>query len=142
MTMDEKDMFEVFGDEDPRQYADEARERWGETDAYKVSARRAASHSKEDWLRIKAEQEAIEAGLAAAMHAGLPADSPEAMALAERARLAIDQAFYPCSHEMHVELGSMCVSDPRFMKHYDERSPGLAHYVCDAIAANASAKGA
>ena len=141
VTMDEKDMFEVFGDEDPTQYEEEARERWGDTDAYKESTRRTKSYTKEDWLRIKADQEAVEAGLAEAMAAGLAPGSPEAMALAERARLGIDQAFYPCSHEMHRNLGAMYVADPRFAKHYDDRAPGLARYACDAIVANAVAHG-
>ena len=141
IAMDEKDLFDVFGDEDPAQYEDEARERWGDTDAFKESRRRAKSYSKEDRLRIKADQDAVEAEFAEAMLAGRAPDSPEAMALAERARLGIDQAFYPCSHEMHRDLGTMYVADPRFAKHYDDRAPGLARYVCDAIVANAAAHG-
>ena len=43
-----------------------------------------------------------------------PDASPEAMALAERARLHIDRWFYPCSHAMHEGLGRMYVQDPRF----------------------------
>jgi len=141
ITMDEKDLFEVFGDEDPTQYEDEARERWGDTDAYKESRRQAKDYSKEDWLRIKVEQDALEAEFAAAMAAGDGPDSPAAMALAERARLGIDQSFYPCSHEMHAGLGRMYIADPRFAKHYNDRAVGLAHYVCDAILANAEAHG-
>jgi DNA-binding transcriptional MerR regulator len=141
IAMDEKDLFEVFGDEDPTQYEEEARERWGDTDAYHESSRRTKGYTKEDWLRIKAEQQAVEADFAAAMRVGLPADGPEATALAERARLGIDRAFYPCSHEMHRNLGAMYVADPRFAKHYDDRAPGLAQYVCDAIEANAAAHG-
>ena len=142
IAMDEKDMFEVFGEDDPRQYEDEGRERWGETDAYKESTRRAKSYTKDDWKRIKARQEEIEAGLAEAMRMGLPADGPEAVALAEQARLAIDESFYPCSWEMHANLGRMYIADARFAAHYDDREQGLAQYVCDAIVANASAHGA
>src|SRR3954467_11954744 len=63
LTPEEK--FEVFGDHDPDQHADEARDRWGETDAYRQSAQRTASYSKDDWLRIKAEGGASPSGLAA-----------------------------------------------------------------------------
>jgi hypothetical protein len=38
---------------------------------------------------------------------------------------------------MHRNLGEMYVADPRFAKHYEDRAPGLATYVRDAIAANA-----
>ena len=34
------EMLEVFGDDDPSQYAEETEERWGETDAYKQSQAR------------------------------------------------------------------------------------------------------
>lgn len=118
-------------------YADEARERWGNTDAYKESARRTKQYKPEDWARIKAESEAVEAGMAEALLAGEPADGAKAMELAERARLHIDRWFYPCSHRMHVGLADMYMADARFTAHYEERAPGLAAFVAAAIKANA-----
>jgi hypothetical protein len=56
----------------------------------------------------------------------------------EKHRLHIDRWFYPCSRAMHVSLGEMYVSDPRFAEHYDKQRPGLAQFVCDAIRANAA----
>jgi MerR family transcriptional regulator, thiopeptide resistance regulator len=135
IAMDEKDMFEVFGDFDPKQYEDEARERWGQTEAYKESARRVAKMTKEDWIRIKAEGEAIEAGLAQAMAEGKPVDDPEVQALVERHWSQIDSNFYPCSLEVYEGLADMYVADPRFTAHYDERAEGLAAYVHDAMKA-------
>ncbi len=137
VTMNDGEMFEVLGDFDPKQHEDEARERWGDTDAYKESARRSARYNKEDWKRIKAEQDEIVEAFASAMVAGLAPDTDEAMDIAERHRLGIDGNFYPCSNEMHVNLGRMYVADPRFTKHYEDRAPGLARYVCEAIEANA-----
>jgi len=137
-TMDDKDMFEVFGDFDPKQYEQEARDRWGSTEAYKESTRRAKLYTKDDWKRIKAEQEQVTHAFADAMGRGLPADSPEVMDIAEQHRLQIDRRFYPCSYEMHVGLGKMYVADPRFARNYDDLRPGLAQYVCDAIVANAA----
>jgi MerR family transcriptional regulator, thiopeptide resistance regulator len=130
-------MLEVFGDHDPTEHADEVRERWGETDAYRQSRQRTSSYGKDDWLRIKAEQEAIEARLAAAMAAGLPADGPEAMDAAEAHRRQIGN-FYACSSEMHVGLAEMYLADPRFTAHYEQRASGLAQYVHDAIRANSA----
>ena len=74
--------------------------------------------------------------LAACLLAGEPSDGARARAAAERHRLHIDRWFYPCSHEMHAGLGDMYVADPRFAAHYDDRAPGLAEYVRDAIIAN------
>lgn len=132
------EMFEVFGDHDPTQYAAEVEERWGDTDAYRESTRRTSSYTKEDWLRVKGEQEASGLRLVAALQGGHAPDSEVAMDAAEEARLVIDRNFYPCSHEMHVNLGQMYVADPRFTATYEAMAPGLAQYVCDAIQANAA----
>lgn len=118
-------------------YAGEARERWGHTDAYKESARRTKRYKPDDWAKIKAEGEAVEAALAALLRAGEPADGVQAMDQAERARLHIDRWFYPCSHRMHVGLADMYTADARFTAHYEERAPGLAAFVATAIRANA-----
>jgi DNA-binding transcriptional MerR regulator len=132
-----QEMFEVFGEEDPTQHAAEAEERWGDTEAYRESQRRTSRYTKADWLRVKAEGEAVEARLRAVMTQGLPATSEEAMDAAEAHRLHIDGSFYPCSHAMHRGLADMYLADPRFTAHYDDQAPGLAQYVHDAIHANA-----
>jgi len=136
MTNDE--MLGVFGDFDPAEYADEVEERWGESDAYKESARRTARYTKTDWARFKAESEQIGADTVALMEAGVPADDPRAMDLAEQARLQIDRWFYPCSREMHVNLAEMYLSDPRFTATYEKIHEGMARYWHDAILANAA----
>jgi DNA-binding transcriptional MerR regulator len=132
-----EEMLEVFGEHDPTQYADEVQERWGDTEAYRQSTRRTSTYTKDDWIRIKAEQEAVGAQLAEAMAAGLPADSAQAMAAAEAHRLLIDRYFYDLSREQQVGLGEMYLADPRFRKTYEDIAPGLAQYVHDAIVANA-----
>lgn len=136
MTTDE--MFEVFGDFDPSEHEDEARERWGETGAYQESSRRTARYRREDWERFKTESDAINGEIASLMDEGVPSADPRAMDAVERHRLQIDEWFYPCSHEMHAGLGEMYVSDPRFTATYEKMRPGMARYVRDAIAANAA----
>lgn len=123
-------------------YEKEARERWGETDAYKESARRTKAYKAADWARIKAESEAIEAGMADLMKAGEAADGPAAMDQAEQARLHIHRWFYPCSHRMHAGLADMYMADARFAAHYEDRAEGLAAFVATAIKANAARQGA
>ncbi|MGW8266934.1 MAG: TipAS antibiotic-recognition domain-containing protein [Longimicrobiales bacterium] len=126
---------------DHDQYDEEARERWGNTDAYKESARRAKQYTKEDWAKIKAEGEAVEARLAELMVAGRSPDDPEVMDAADAHRLYMDRWFYPVSHAMHLGLGRMYVSDSRFTAHYDQRAEGLATFVAQAIEANARRAG-
>jgi DNA-binding transcriptional MerR regulator len=138
-----EERLEVFGDFDPDAHAEEAEQRWGHTDAYKESQRRAKSYDKSQWQQIGAESGAIEQGLKAALEAGTPADSDEAMDLAERHRQHISRWFYDCSYEIHRGLGEMYVADERFKAHYEQIAPGLAEYARDAIRANAgrAAKG-
>jgi DNA-binding transcriptional MerR regulator len=132
-----EERFEVFGDFDPDQYEDEARERWGSTDAYAQSARRTASYRKEDWSRMKAEADAINDRFVAAMTSGLPPTSEEAMDAAEAHRAHISAWFYDCPMEMHVGLAEMYIADPRFEANYEKLAQGLARYVHDAILASA-----
>jgi DNA-binding transcriptional MerR regulator len=132
-----EERFEVFGDFDPDAHAEEAERRWGGTDAYRESNRRAAQHSKEDWLRIKAENEDWGRRLVAAMASGAPADGPEAMELAEEHRQIISRWFYECTYEIHTGLADMYLADPRFTETYENMAPGLAGYLSEAIHANA-----
>ncbi len=133
-----EERLEVFGDFDPDQYADEVEERWGDTDAYRESQRRTSSYTKADWQRMKDETQANGERIAAAMKAGLPADSAEAMDAAEEHRLHISRWFYDCSSEIHVGLAEMYIADPRFTATYEKIAPGMAQYLHDAILANAA----
>jgi len=136
-----EERLEVFGDFNPDDHAAEVEERWGGTDPYRESKRRVASYTKADWQRIKAEGQAAIEQVVGAMNAGQPADSPQAMEGAEAHRRQIDDAFYPCSYEMHVGLAEMYIADPRFTATYEKIAPGLAQYLHDAIKANAARQG-
>jgi hypothetical protein len=88
----EEMMFDGF---DPCQYEDEARERWGRTDAYTEAARRVASYGEAEWREIKAQAQDIERLFAGLKRSGQPADGEPARAAAEQARLHIDRSFIP-----------------------------------------------
>lgn len=137
IRMTHEEMFEVFGFDHAR-YQDEVKERWGATDAYKESTRRAGKYTKDDWIRFRQESEEINAAIIALIDEGVAPTDPRAMDAVEQARLQIDQWFYPCSREMHAMLGQMYVSDPRFTETYEKMRPGMAQWMCDATAANAS----
>ena|SRR5215211_1263307 len=132
-----EERLEVFGEFRPEDYAEEAEQRWGGTEPYKESQRRVSKYTKEDWKRLKAEEEEIRARLAAALNAGLPADSEEAMAAVEAHRRHISRWFYECTYDMHRGLAEMYVGDERFRSHYDTQTPGLAAFIREAALANA-----
>ena len=118
----------AFGEE----YAVEAEDRWGQTDAWKQSQQRAAALTKQDWIEIKAEGDALLADLARAKRAGVNPGSPEADELAARHRATIER-FYECGGEMHRGLVEMYVADERFTAYYDDVEPGLAQFVHDVV---------
>lgn len=118
-------------------YAVEARARWGDTEAFRESQRRAAAYTMSDWDEIKRQSIALEARVAAAMSEGWPPDSTIAMDLAETHRELLSRWFYECSTDLHRSLGAMYVDDDRFAQHYESRATGLASYFCAAIHANA-----
>ncbi|MFP5345628.1 MAG: MerR family transcriptional regulator [Actinomycetes bacterium] len=133
---------ELFGDGFSDEYAAEAEQRWGDTDAWKQSQTRTARYTKEDWVQIKAEAEASTKAFVDAMRAGDPPTSERAMDAAEQARLHISTRFYDLTPEAHRCLGDMYVADPRFTKTYEDVAPGLAQYVREAIHANADRQAA
>ncbi|MGX1669592.1 MerR family transcriptional regulator [Streptomyces sp. NPDC055400] len=136
LTPEEK--FEVFGDKDPEQYADEARERWGGTDSYAESQRRAARYTKDDWKRMQAEVADWGERYASLMAAGEPPTGERAMDMAEEHRQHITKWFYECGFEIHCGLGEMYVADERFKEFYESMRPGLAEHLRGAILANAA----
>jgi MerR family transcriptional regulator, thiopeptide resistance regulator len=121
----------AFGED----YAIEAEQRWGDTDAWKQSRQRVAQLTKQDWIDLKAEGDALLADLAAAKRAGVRPGSPEADALAGRHRASIER-FYDCGSEMHRGLVEMYLADPRFTAYYDDVEPGLAQFVHDVVIAS------
>jgi DNA-binding transcriptional MerR regulator len=137
MNLDPDEIREVFGAHDPGQFEEEAADRWGETDAYAESRRRTSQYTKEDWVAAKADADAVLAEFMRCQASGVPVDADAARAAAEMHRNSISRWYYHCTTEMQVGLAEMYVADPRFTAYYDDRQPGLAQYVHDAILANA-----
>ncbi|MEV1067907.1 MerR family transcriptional regulator [Streptomyces sp. NPDC050263] len=133
-----EERFEVFGDKDPEQYAEEAEQRWGDTEMYAESQRRAANYTKDDWKRMQAEIDAWNAWYGDLMDAGELPTGDRAMDMAEEHRQHLCTWFYDASHTFHQCLGDMYVSDERFKAFYDSTRPGLAEHLNEAIKANAA----
>ncbi len=131
------DMQQLFAGFDPSAYEAEAEERWGDTDAYRESAKRAKRYGTDDWRQIKEEQDAIYADAAHALQSGNAPDSAAAMDVAERHRRSIERWFYPCSTDMHVNLAEMWEADARFAKNIDAHGAGLTPFLAAAVRANA-----
>ena len=93
--MNMEDLFQGF---DPSRYEDEARRRWGTSDAFVEAEKRTRRYTPDDWKALMAEQSAIYDNAYAALQAGKTPTDEAVMDIAERHRLSIDRWFYPCSH--------------------------------------------
>ena len=117
------------------QYADEAKERWGESAQYKESQARTAKYTHADFAAAKIDQEAVTEDFANACgnRVGVRSETVQKIVVAHRA--AISKWFYDCSVEMQKNLAVMYLNDERFKAYFESRARGLAQYVHDAIMA-------
>lgn len=120
-------------------YEDEARERWGHTDAWKQSQERAKKLTKEDWARIQKAGDDLMKEIVAAVEAGKAPSDPEVLALIARHYDGL-RTFYEPNLQMYRGLADMYVGDPRFAAYYDKYRPGLATFMRDAMHAYADSK--
>ncbi len=137
ITLTSEEKLAIFGENYDEGWESEADERWCGTDAWEQSRARTASFTKEDWIRYRAETDALHSRLAGGFGAGYAPDSPEAMALAEEHRRWVG-LMWDCSPEMHRGLAEMYLADERFTKTYEDLAPGLTQWLHDAIFANAA----
>ena len=114
------------------QYAEEAKARWGNTEAYRESAMRTAKYTSEDFARIQEQSNALFCEFAALVGAN-PADT-RVQALVQRWQTLISESYYTCTPEILECLGQMYVTDERFTKNLDQFGAGTAKLMSDAIA--------
>ena len=121
-----------------KQYAEEAEERWGSTDAYRESERKTASYTQGDWSRIQSEAEAIYRRFAEDQ-ARRPGD-PAVQKLVGEWQAFITRNFYSCTDEILAGLGEMYSADPRFAENIDRYGVGLADFMSRAVAVYCKAR--
>lgn len=116
-----------------KQYAEEAKARWGHTDAYQESERREKGRTKEQGQAITDGMQALMQEFAD-VRALDPADA-RVQALVKRWQAYITEHFYPCTDEILAGLGQMYTCDERFMQNIDRCGEGTAACMSRAIAA-------
>ena len=129
MSFTEFDKTEIENTRD--RYAKEARERYGNTDAYKESEKRTAAYSSGDWQTIEREAEAVYLEFLSSMTAG--ADSADAANAVQHWQQHITRRYYNCTDEILAGLGEMYVGDERFTKNINTHGEGLAEFMSAAI---------
>ena len=118
-------------------YNNEAKERWGNTEAYAEFSKKTKDYSKERFADINSGLENIFRDFAEHMKRGATPESSEAQALVKKLQNYITENYYTCTDEILVGLGQMYVADERFKNNIDKYADGTAEYVSKAIAINA-----
>ena len=115
-------------------YSTEARERWGDTDAYREHKDKTKNYTKEKWAEANDGLMSIFAEFATCKESGASADSTKAQALVAKLQAHITANYYTCTDEILAGLGQMYVADERFKKNIDKYGEGTAEFAAEAIA--------
>ena len=117
-----------------KSYETEARERYGNTTAYREHEQKTKKYTKEKWAEANDGLMAIFAEFAACKRRGASADSTEAQALVAKLQAHITANYYTCTDDILEGLGKMYVVDDRFKKNIDKYGEGTAEFASEAIA--------
>ena len=116
-----------------QQYEDEAKQRWGDTDAYMESQAKTAGYSKDKWNDVLAGMNSVFAKFAECINCGENADGATAQQLVKKLQDYITANFYHCTDGILAGLGQMYVCDERFKNNIDKNGEGTAEFVAEAI---------
>ena len=111
----------------------EAKEKWGDTAAYKEHAERAKNYSNQKWNDLAQGMDQIMAQFALCMKKNEKPDSAEAQGLVKALQNYITENYYQCTNEILAGLGQMYVSDQRFTSNIDRHAAGTAAFISEAI---------
>ena len=111
----------------------EARERWGDTPAYREHEEKTKHYTKEKWAEANDGLMAIFAEFAVCKQSGADADSTKAQTLVAKLQTHITANYYTCTDEILAGLGKMYVADERFKKNIDKYGKGTAVFTAEGI---------
>ena len=112
-------------------YAAEARERWGHTDAFRESAGKERTRTRDESAVMMHEADAIFSAFAAAMDK--PPSDPSVQKLVGRWQAHITKYHYNCTNDILSGLGEMYIADRRFAENIDRYGPGTARFMSETI---------
>ena len=109
-------------------YAEEVRQRWGSTDAYKESQQR-----NTDFSQAASLLDAVFEEFAELDRSGISPDDEAAKIQVEKLQRCITDNFYTCTNEILAGLGQMYAADVRFKTNIDKHGEGTAEFVSQCI---------
>ncbi|MEX1375912.1 MAG: MerR family transcriptional regulator [Eubacteriales bacterium] len=112
-------------------YKEEAKQRWGHTDAYKQSNKKTAEFTEQDWKRINDYWNRLFSDFADCMNKKPKCKSVDT--LVQQWQSHISENFYECTDEILLGLADMYVFDERFKKNIDKHGENLAEFINESI---------
>ncbi len=116
-----------------RNYENEVRERFGDTEAYNEHKDKTKNYTDEKWSALADEMNAIFKEFADCKNSGAEVTSSEAQSLVAKLQNFISENYYSCTTEILKGLGQMYVLDERFKNNIDQHGTGTAEFVSKAI---------
>ena len=116
-----------------KNYETEARERWGDTEAYREHEKKTKGYTKEKWAEANDGLMAIFAEFSTCKANGALPGSVEAQALVIKLQSHITANYYTCTDEILAGLGKMYFADERFKKNIDKYGEGTAEFTAEGI---------
>ena len=123
----------AFDNHTIEKYKEEARQKWGQTDAYKEHAEKTRGYTHQTWSELADGLDRIMAEFALCMKRGEAPDSADARQLVKMLQEHITDNYYTCTEQILLGLGQMYVGDERFRQNIDRHGDGTARFICDAI---------
>ena len=131
-----ENIMKAFDNSEFEKHKAEAKEKWGNTDAYKEHAQRTKNYSNQKWNDLAAGMDNIMAEFALCMRKDETPDSEDVQNLVKMLQSHITENYYLCTNEILAGLGQMYVADERFKNNIDKYAAGTAAFICEAIAAH------
>ncbi len=128
-----ENVMKAFDNSEFEKYKAEAKEKWGNTDAYKEHSEKTKNYSAEKWNGLAEGMNDILAEFAVCMKNNETPDSAEAQELVKSLQNHITENYYLCTNDILAGLGQMYVADERFKNNIDKHAEGTAQFISDAI---------
>jgi len=128
-----ENVMSAFDNSEFEAYKSEAKEKWGNTEAYAEFSEKTKDYSKERFADINTGLEYIFRDFAELMKSGAEPISAEAQALVKKLQKYITENYYTCNDEILKGLGQMYIADERFKNNIDKYADGTAEFASEAI---------
>ncbi len=129
-----KVIMNAFDNSEFEKYKNEAKEKWGTTDAYKEHKEKTKGYTKGDFDALGGGMDEIMGEFSLCMKKDLAPYSDEAQRLVKKLQNYITDNFYTCTNEILAGLGQMYVLDERFKSNIDRHGDGTAQFISEAVA--------